>query len=97
MTDKDIKDYADGWITERTNTQIPGFLKLAFPVIGLGCTAYLVYMRNGDVGHATRGPLVEKFNLVSHPSPAVSYTVAALALIYVLIVVRFALATHKEG
>lgn len=92
-----LKDYADGWITERMNTEIPGFLKLAIPVIALGCIGYLVLQRNGDVGHSTRGPLVETFNRVSHPSPAVSFTVAALALIYAVIVTIFALRAHKEG
>ena len=93
---EDIKDYADGWMTERKNTEIPGFLKLSTPVIALGCVAYLILQREGDVGHATRGPLVKAFNLVSHPAPAVSLTVAAMVLIYAIIVVRFTLATHKE-
>ena len=29
-----IKEYAGGWITERKNTEAPGFLKVAFPIIG---------------------------------------------------------------
>ena len=35
MTDQknELKEYAGGWITERKGTDIPGFLKLAFPVI----------------------------------------------------------------
>ena len=93
---EDLKDYADGWIQERNHTDVPGFLKFAFPVIGLGCVAYLVLQRNGDVNNASRGHLVKNFNLVSHPSPAVSFTVAAVALIYVIIVVAFAIRTHKE-
>ena len=31
----ELKEYADGWITERKGTEIPGFLKLAYPVIVL--------------------------------------------------------------
>jgi len=95
-SDKDVKDYADGWMTERKNTEIPFFLKLSTPVISLGGVAYLVLQRQGDIGHATRGPLVRAFNLVSHPAPAVSLTVAAIVLVYSIIVVRFTLATHKE-
>jgi hypothetical protein len=97
MGAKHVKDYADGWITERTNTEIPFFLKLSTPIISLGAVAYLMLQREGDVGHATRGPLVKAFNQVSHPSPAVSLTVAAIVLVYSIIVVRFTLATHKEG
>ena len=93
---EELKDYADGWITERKHTDVPGFLKLAFPVIGLGCVAYLVLQMSGDIHHETRGKLVEQFNRVSLPAPALSYTVAALALLYVIIVVRFAVRTHKE-
>jgi Na+/H+ antiporter NhaC len=87
---EDLKDYAGGWMMERKGTDAPGFLKFAFPVIGLGCVAYLFMQIYGDVGHDTRGPLVKQFNEVSKTSPALSYTVAALALIYVVIVVVFA-------
>jgi Na+/H+ antiporter NhaC len=93
---EDLKDYADGWITERKNTDVPGFLKLAIPVIALGCLAYLVLQRNGDVSHVSRGPLVSAFNRVSLPSPAVSFTVAGIAALYAVIVTIFAVRTHKE-
>ena len=42
MADKktpEVKDYAGGWITEKKGTEVPGFLKLAFPIIGLSCVA----------------------------------------------------------
>ena len=32
-----IKEYADGWITEREGTDIPTFLKFAYIVIAGGC------------------------------------------------------------
>lgn len=92
----ELKDYAGGWITERKGTDAPGFLKLAFPVIGLGCVAYLVMQIFGDVAHDTRGSLVRQFNLVSQTSPVLSYTVAALGLIYVIAVVVFALQKPHE-
>jgi len=94
---EDLREYADGWMTERKGTDAPGFLKLAFPVIGLGCVAYLFLQIYGDVHHATRGKFVEQFNLVSKTSPALSYTVGFLALIYVVTVVVFAFRKpHKD-
>jgi hypothetical protein len=93
---EELKDYADGWMQERKGTDAPGFLKLAFPVIGLGCTAYLVLQMYGDVNHATRGTFVQQFNKVSATNPAFSYTVAALALIYVVIVAKFAFSKPHE-
>ena len=100
MTDprkpEDLKSYADGWMTERKHTDVPGFLKLAFPIIAFGCTAYIVLQMYGDIHHATRGPLVEQFNRVSKASPGMTYTVAALALAYAVIVVAFVLRPFKE-
>ena len=93
---EDLKSYADGWMTERKHTDVPGFLKLAFPIIAFGCTAYIVLQMYGDIHHATRGPLVEQFNRVSKASPGMTYTVAALALAYAVIVVAFVLRPFKE-
>jgi hypothetical protein len=93
---EEMKDYAGGWMTERKGTDIPFFLKLAFPIIGLCCTAYIIVQMYGDVNHATRGAFVRQFNAATHTSPALQYTVAALALIYVIITVVFALRTFKE-
>lgn len=92
----ELKDYAGGWMMERKGTDAPGFLKLAFPVIGLGSAAYIVMQMWGDIGHATRGPLVQQFNKVSVTSPTLMYVVAALALAYVLIVVTFAIRKFHE-
>ncbi|BDU75502.1 hypothetical protein [Mesoterricola sediminis] len=93
---EEMKEYAGGWMTERKGTDIPPFLKLAFPVIGLGCTAYIVLQMMGDVHHATRGKFVQEFNKVSQTSPALQYFVAALALIYVVITVIFTFKAFKE-
>ncbi len=93
---EDLKEYADGWLTERKGTDAPGFLKFAIPVIGLGCTAYLFLQIYGDVNHATRGPLVQQFNAISKTNPAFSYVVGAMALIYVLIVAKFAFSKPHE-
>jgi uncharacterized membrane protein YebE (DUF533 family) len=93
---QDLKEYAGGWMTERKHTEIPGFLKLATPIIALGGVAYLVLQMYGDIHNAERGGLVAQFNKVSHPSPAVSYTVAALVLVYAIIISRFVFSKHKE-
>ena len=94
--EEELKSYADGWMTERKHTDIPGFLKAAFPVIGLGAVAYLVLQMSGDIHNSTRGSLVAQFNRVSHTAPVMSYSVAALALVYVIIVVVFAIRSFKE-
>jgi Na+/H+ antiporter NhaC len=93
---EDLKEMAGGWIMERKGTDVPGFLKLAFPVIGLGCTAYIVLQMMGDVHHATRGKYVQQFNQVSQTSPTFQYIVAALALIYVVIMLAFTYRAFKE-
>jgi hypothetical protein len=93
---EDLKSYADGWMTERKNTDVPGFLKLAIPVIALCATAYIVLQMYGDIHHATRGPLVEQFNKVSKASPGMTYVTAALALGYAVIVAAFTLRPFKE-
>lgn len=89
--EKNIKEYADGWITERQGTDVPGFLKLAYPVIGLFCCAYLVVYMNGEVSHSDRGLLVQAFNKVTGTADGLMYFVTALAVIYVVIAVLFAL------
>ena len=99
MTDKhdeEIKEYAGGWMTELKGKDVPMFLKLAFPVIGLSCVAYFILQMYGDVNHVTRGKFVQEFNKVTHTSPALQYTVAAMALIYVIITVVFTFRTFKE-
>ncbi len=85
-----IKNYADGWITEREGTEVPGFLKLAFPVIALGCIAYIFLYMYGETTHSGRGMLVQKFNEVSQTSAPFMYGVGALAVIFAVIVAVFA-------
>ncbi len=84
-----LKEYAGGWMTERKGTDAPGFLKLATPIIGLGGLGYLLFQMYGDVGHATRGPLVQQFNAATRTSPMLMYAVALMVLIYVVIVAVF--------
>lgn len=88
--DTGIKNYAEGWITEREGTPIPGFLKLSFPVIALGAIAYIIIYMNGETTHADRGALVQRFNEVTQSSNGLMYMVAALAVVFAIVVVGFA-------
>ncbi len=87
----EVKDYAGGWITEKKGTEVPGFLKLAFPIIGLSAAAYLVLYINGEVSHSERGPLVQAMDKVTGDANGLMYFVAALALVFVVTVVLFAI------
>ena len=80
----------------RDHVEMPIFLKLALPLIGLCCTAYIVLQMYGDVDHATRGKFVQEFNRVSQTNPSLQDIVAALALIYVVIMAVFVYSTFKE-
>ena len=93
---EELKEYAGGWMTERKGTDAPGFLKLATPIISLGGFLYVIFQMYGDVGHATRGPLVRQFNAATRTSPVFMYVVAALVLAYVVIVSVFAFRKPHE-
>lgn len=81
-TDKhEIKQYADGWISERKGTDVPRFLKVAYLVIGLGAIVYLVRMKQGEITNATRGVLVQQLNMTTGTADALMFGVAALALV----------------
>ena len=88
---KKIKDYADGWITEREGTEIPGFLKLAFPVTALGALAYFFLYMYGEVNHSERGPLVRALNAATEASGTLMYAIAALIVVFGVILVVFSL------
>ena len=87
---EETKDYAGGWITEKKGTDVPPFLKLAFPVIGLSCVAYMVLYMNGEVAHSERGPLVKQLNAATTSADMLMYAVAALGFLFVITVVSFA-------
>jgi hypothetical protein len=89
--DTKIKEYADGWITEREGTPIPGFLKLAFIVISFGAVGYFLLFMNGEVDHPERGPLVRAFNAATEASAALMYVIAGMIVIFGVIVVAFSL------
>jgi len=84
-----INEYADGWITERAGTEVPGFLKLAYIVIAGGCLAYFLTYMNGEVNHSERGYLVRAMNAATEASAGLMYAIAALIVVFGVIVVAF--------
>ena len=84
-----IKEYAGGWITEREGTVVPGFLKLAYIVIACGAFAYFFLYMYGEVDHPDRGGLVRALNAATEASAGLMYAVAAMILIFGIIVVLF--------
>jgi len=94
----ELTEYAGGWITERKGTGIPGFLKLAYPIIAIACGAYLFMYMNGEVTHSTRGPLVQQLNAVTGTSNTFMYVVGGLIAAYVVILlaVLFRKSKHEE-
>jgi hypothetical protein len=91
-----IKEYADGWITEKEGTEVPGFLKGVYVVMGLGCCSYFILYMNGEVDHADRGALVTGFNKATTQADGFMFAVAGMALIYVLCVLLFAFRSGKH-
>ena len=84
-----IKQYAEGWITEREGTDVPGFLKLAYVVIAASCLGYFLLYMYGEVDHPDRGGLVRAFNAATEASGALMYAIAGLIVIFGVIVVAF--------
>jgi hypothetical protein len=89
-----LKEYADGWITEREGTTVPGFLKLAYIVIAGSSIAYFLLYMYGDVNQPDRGPLVRAINAATEASGSLMYAIAALIVVYGIIVVAFSFGKH---
>ena len=85
----ELTDYADGWITERKGTGIPGFLKLAYPIILISVIVYLFVYMNGEITHSTRGNLVQELNSVTGNANTFMYVVLALIAAYVVVLLAF--------
>jgi hypothetical protein len=92
----EIKNYADGWMTEKKGTDIPAFLKFSYIVISCGCLAYFFIYMYGEVNHSTRGALVRQFNSVTQSSPGLMYFVAVLIAIFAIVTVKFAFSKFHE-
>lgn len=84
-----IKNYADGWVTEKQGTEVPAFLKGAFAAVGLFGATYLVFYMNGEVSHADRGKLVQAMNQATVPADGLMYVIAFMAFVYVASVLMF--------
>jgi len=95
-TSNDIKSYADGWMTEKKNTEVPAFLKFAYIVVAAGCVIYLLLFMNGEISHSTRGALVRQFNAVTGTANGFMYFVAALMVIFAIITVKFAFSKFHQ-
>jgi len=93
---EELKEYADGWITERKGTDAPMFLKAAYIVITLGTLSYLFMYMNGETDNETRGPLVQTFNKVTGTADGFMYFVIALAVIYAIILIAFVFGKTKH-
>jgi hypothetical protein len=96
MAEKGIKEYAGGWLTERTGTDAPIFLKLSYVVIAAACVLYPILYMNGDVNQAERGPLVQAMNAATEHSDLLMWVVAGLAAIYAVILWIFAFQKPHE-
>jgi hypothetical protein len=92
----ELKEYADGWITERKGTDVPAFLKFAYIIIIGGCLSYIVMYMNGEVNHADRGVLVRAFNTISQSANGLMYAVLGLGAIYMIVLLIFAFRKPHE-
>ena len=92
----ELKEYADGWMTERKGTDAPVFLKAAFVIIPLGALVYFFIYMNGETFHSDRGPLVQAFNKATGTANGFMYFVGALIVVYAIILIAFAFKKFKD-
>jgi len=90
-----IHGYADGWITERSGTDVPVFLKFAFIVIAAGAIAYFFIYMYGEVNNPDRGVLVKAMNAATEASATLMYIIVAMIIVYGVIVVAFSFRKPK--
>jgi hypothetical protein len=91
-----LKQYAEGWIMEREGTAVPGFLKLAYIVIAGGALAYFLMYMYGETSHPDRGELVRAMNAATEASAGLMYGIAALIVVFGVIVVAFSFGKPHE-
>jgi len=92
----DLHEYAGGWMTERKGTDAPPFLKLAYIVVAAGCIGYALLFMNGEVNNESRGALVRQFNEATGTANGFMYFVVVLAVVFALILWRFAFSAPHE-
>ena len=91
-----LKEYAGGWITEREGTDLPPFLKVAYVAIAAGAIGYFLMYMYGETGHPERGSLVRAMNAATEASAGLMYAIAALIVVYGIIVVIFSFGKPHE-
>jgi hypothetical protein len=91
-----LKEYADGWITERAGTEIPAFLKLSYIVIAGGALAYFFVYMYGETNHPDRGYLVRAMNAATEASAGLMYAIAAMIVVFGVIVIAFSFGKPHE-
>jgi hypothetical protein len=91
----EVHEYANGWITERSGTEVPTFLKFAFIAIAGGSLAYFFIYMYGEVNHPDRGVLVRAMNAATQASAGLMYAIAALIIVYGVVVVAFSFRRSK--
>ncbi|MFM8394846.1 MAG: hypothetical protein ACKOB4_13070 [Acidobacteriota bacterium] len=89
-TDHGIKEYAEGWISERKGTDVPVFLKFAYLIIAGGAITYFLRFMFGEVDHETRGRLVRALNEATQSSRGLMYAIVGMIIIYAIILAVFA-------
>ncbi len=94
--DPKIKQYADGWMTEREGTEVPGFLKLSQIVIAVGAIAYFFIYMYGETGHPDRGPLVQAMNAATESSGTLMYAIAAMIVVFGVVVAAFSFGKSRH-
>lgn len=93
----ELHELAGGWITERKGTPVPGFLKLTYVGFCAFGLVYLVLYAAGEVGHATRGPLVQQLNaLTGQPGMAWFGLLAVLLVAFAAGLLTYALRGREE-
>lgn len=91
-----VREYAEGWISERKGTSVPGFLKIAYVIIAGGAITYFIKYMFGEVDHETRGSLVRAFNEATQSSSGLMYGIAGLIIVYAIILAIFAFGKAHE-
>jgi len=95
--DPQIHELAGGWITERKGTVVPGFLKLTYVGFCAFGLVYLVRYWQGELGHETRGPLVQQANALAElPGSAWLAVIGGCVVLFTLGLLWFAFVARTE-
>jgi hypothetical protein len=91
-----LKEYADGWITEGEGMAVPPLLKFAYIVIAAGAFTYFLVHMYGAVDHSDRGSLVRAMNAATEASGGLMYAIAAMIVIFGMIVVALSFGKSQD-